>query len=109
MTTKPSTKPFDLFEEIAINPEAIVSRTITKSDAFNLTLFAFDEEQSLSGHSSPMDAWVQILSGEMEITVGDEAFSIIPGVLLLMPAGVPHALVATKPSRMLLTMVKHPT
>ena len=71
----------------------------------NLTLFAFDTGQALSGHSSPMDAYVQILSGEMNITIDQTTQAVKTGQLILMPAGINHALEALEPTKMLLTMV----
>ncbi len=93
-------------EDIRINPNAIVSKTIHKNETHNLTLFAFDKEQALSAHSSPMDAWVQILSGKMEISIGDQIHKLGANQLICMPADTPHALLALAPTRMLLTMLK---
>ena len=101
-----SATPFDLTNDIQVNPDAIVSKTLRKSEKLNLTLFAFDKGQGLSGHSSPMDAYVQILSGKMEITIGTEKFTLEAGQIILMPAKVDHALDAVAASKMLLTMVQ---
>lgn len=95
---------FNLQNDIQINPDAIVSKTLRKSPNLNLTLFAFDQGQALSGHSSPMDAYVQVLSGKMIITIGDEQSTLSAGQLILMPAQVDHALEAVEASKMLLTM-----
>jgi len=95
----------DLKNEIQVNPGAIVSKTLQKSPNLNLTLFAFDKGQALSGHSSPMDAYVQVLSGKMKITIGETDSVLESGQLILMPAQVNHALEALSPSKMLLTMV----
>ncbi len=96
---------FDLANNIEVNSEAIVSKTLRKSPNLNLTLFAFDAGQGLSGHSSPMDAYVQILSGKMEITIESEKFTLTAGQIILMPAQIDHALDALEASKMLLTMV----
>ncbi|NQV14550.1 cupin domain-containing protein [bacterium] len=95
---------FDLDQEIQVNANAIVSKTLRKSATLNLTLFAFDAGQGLSGHSSPMDAYVQILSGKMNITIAENNFTLESDQMILMPAEVPHALEAIEPTRMLLTM-----
>ena len=95
----------DLIQDIQINPGAIVSKTLRKSAALNLTLFAFDKGQALSGHSSPMDAYVQVLSGKMDITIGKNTSTLSSNQIILMPAGINHALDAVEASRMLLTMV----
>ena len=94
----------DLINDIEVNPGAIVSKTLRKSQHTNLTLFAFDKGQALSGHSSPMDAYVQILSGEMEITIGEKSTKVGANQLILMPSGINHALEALEPSKMLLIM-----
>ncbi len=98
-------KIFDLINDIQVNPGAIVSKTLRKSPNMNLTLFGFDTGQALSGHSSPMDAYVQILSGEMNITIDQTTQAVKVGQMILMPAGINHALEALEPSKMLLTMV----
>lgn len=95
----------DLQNDIQVNSGAIVSKTLRKSPQANLTLFAFDQGQALSGHSSPMDAYVQLLSGKMEITIGENHFTLTEGQIILMPAMVNHALEALEASKMLLTMV----
>ena len=97
--------PLDFENDIQVNPDAIVSKTLRKSPQVNLTLFAFDRGQALSGHSSPMDAYVQILSGKMAISIGEEKFTLSTGQLILMPAQINHALEALEASKMLLTMV----
>ena len=95
----------DLINDIQINSGAIVSKTLRKSQNVNLTLFAFDKGQALSGHSSPMDAYVQVLMGEMDITIDQRTQAVKTGEMILMPAGINHALEALAPTKMLLTMV----
>jgi len=95
----------DLIQDIQVNTGAIVSRTLKKSRDLNLTLFAFDSGQALSGHSSPKDAYVQILSGKMNITIDQTTQAVKTGEMILMPAGINHALEALEPTKMLLTMV----
>ncbi len=96
----------DLIKDIEVNPGAIVSKTLRKSQNLNLTLFAFDAGQALSGHSSPMDAYVQILAGGMNITIDQTTRAVKTGEMILMPAGIDHALEALEPTKMLLTMVR---
>lgn len=95
-----------LTNEIDVNTGSIVSKTLRKSENLNLTLFAFDEGQGLSGHSSPMDAYVQVLEGKMRIQIGEDDFTLGESEMILMPAQVDHALEALAPTKMLLTMVK---
>ena len=71
-----------------------------------MTVFAFDDGQALSEHSAPFDAYVHILSGEMEITLAGKPVSVRAGQSLIMPADVPHALTARGETRMLLVMIR---
>lgn len=54
---------------IAHEPGAVVSRAIINRTAGTLTLFAFDEGQSLSEHTAPFDALAFVLDGKAEITI----------------------------------------
>jgi quercetin dioxygenase-like cupin family protein len=85
---------------------SIVSRQITKADAGNVTLFAFDKDQELSEHTAPFDALVHILDGSAEINISGTAFELGTGDAIIMPANEPHALKAISPFKMLLTMIR---
>jgi len=85
---------------------AVVSREIMKRATGSVTLFAFDEGQGLSEHTTPFDALVQVLEGEAEITVSGQPHRVQSGELILMPAQQPHALKALKRFKMMLTMIR---
>ena len=85
---------------------SVVPREILLNNAGTLTLFAFDAGQGLSEHTAPFDATVTILDGEAEITVGGVVHHPKAGEMLIMPAGVPHALQAVQRFKMLLTMIR---
>ncbi len=85
---------------------SIVSRTLIDKKVGTLTIFAFDENQGLSEHSAPFDALVQVLDGEVEITLGGKPVRASAGQVVLMPANVPHALRAITKFKMLLTMIR---
>jgi quercetin dioxygenase-like cupin family protein len=91
---------------VAIQSRAVVSRTLIDQKAGTLTLFAFDQEQGLSEHTAPFDAFVQVLTGEVEITIAGIPFRLVEGQVILMPAHQPHALRAISPLKMLLFMVR---
>lgn len=85
---------------------SIVSRTLRQSEAGSLTVFAFDEGQRLSEHTSPFDAYVQVLDGEAVLTIGGTDVVTAAGQLTLMPGGVPHAVRGNGRFKMLLMMYK---
>ncbi|MGH7594825.1 MAG: cupin domain-containing protein [bacterium] len=57
---------------------AVVSRTIMSNKAGTVTLFAFDQGQSLSEHTAPFEALVFLLDGEAEIIIAGEIFTCKP-------------------------------
>lgn len=79
---------------------------LAKNNGGTVTLFAFDAGQSLSEHTAPFDALVQVLDGAFVLTIGGTPVVAPAGSVVLMPAGVPHAVDATDTSRMLLTMLR---
>jgi quercetin dioxygenase-like cupin family protein len=85
---------------------SIVSRQIVKKPNGNITLFAFDKDESLTEHTSPYEAVVYMVDGEMEIKIGGNLFSVKAGEIIVMPANIPHGLKAVLKSKMLLTMIK---
>ena len=98
--------PFSIKNLVNYAAQAIVSRTIIKNPAGNVTLFAFDKGEELSEHSAPFDALVQILDGEAEITIGGVKHSVSKSQSVIMPANIPHALKAVHQFKMMLTMIK---
>lgn len=95
-----------LAELVEIQTGSVVSRTLLKSKAGSVTLFAFDATQELSEHSAPHDALVQALEGEVEITIAGVAHRLRAGDAIVLPAHRPHALRARTPFKMLLTMLR---
>jgi quercetin dioxygenase-like cupin family protein len=98
--------PVRLAELVEYGAGAVVSRTIAKSPAGTLTVFAFDEGEGLSEHTAPFDAYVQVLDGEAALTIGGAPVAARAGETVLMPAGVPHALHAVSRFKMLLIMIR---
>lgn len=96
----------NLLNLISYQEGAIVSRMIVSRETGNVTLFAFDEAQGLSEHTAPFDALVQVLEGEVEVSVDSKPLRVKPGDIVLMPAHHPHALKAITKFKMLLTMIR---
>lgn len=85
---------------------AIVSRTLAENASGTITLFAFDAGQNLSEHTTPFDAFVQILDGKAELIIGGKTVEASNGQIVLMPANVPHAVKAPVRFKMLLTILR---
>lgn len=85
---------------------SVVSRVVLKGGTGSVTLFAFDRGQALSEHTTPFDALVEVIEGQVEITIAGEAHTLEAGQIILMPADVPHAVKAVQRFKMLLTMLR---
>jgi quercetin dioxygenase-like cupin family protein len=107
MATAPKSEILHLAELVTYQDGSVVSRQITKADTGNVTLFAFDKDQELSEHTAPFDALVHILDGQAEIKISGKGFDLGTGDAIIMPANEPHALRATTPFKMLLTMIRN--
>jgi len=98
--------PQELAGMTAYQQGSVVSRTLLQDESGTLTVFSFDEGQALSEHTVPYNAFIQVLDGEAEITIGGEPCLVKAGELVLMPGGISHKVRATKRFKMLLTMFK---
>jgi len=95
-----------LIDAVGYQNGSIVSKQIIKKPNGNITLFAFDKDESLTEHTSLFEAVVYMVDGEMEIKIGGNPYSLKAGEMLVMPANIPHGLKASSKSKMLLTMIK---
>lgn len=96
----------NLLDSINYQNGSIVSKQILKKPNGNITLFAFDKDESLTEHTSPFEAIVYMVDGEMEIKVGGNPYNVKTGEIITLPPNVAHGLKATVKSKMLLTMIK---
>ncbi len=106
MTTAPKSEVLKMAELVAYQDGSVVSRQITKADAGNVTLFAFDKNQELSEHTAPFDALVHVLEGAAEIKISGKPYHLGTGEAIIMPADEPHAVLALQRFKMLLTMIR---
>lgn len=96
----------DLKQEVPIEEEQILSRTLVQRDDLGMTVFSLDKGQEIGRHSSPGDAMVNVLSGCARISIDKEEFLVRAGESIVMPANIPHALYAEEAFQMLLVVVK---
>lgn len=106
MATAPKFEVLHLTDLASYQDGSVVSRQITKQEAGNVTLFAFDQGQELSEHTAPYDALVHVLDGEVEVRISGKPFQLKTGDAIIMPANEPHALMAVTKFKMLLTMIR---
>jgi quercetin dioxygenase-like cupin family protein len=100
-------KPLNLASMIGYSDDAVISKTLLKKEAGNITLFSFDRGQGLSEHTSPFDAVVQVIEGTGTFIINGAPVTAQAGEMVIMPAHIPHDVQATKaPFKMLLTMIR---
>ncbi|MDD5459335.1 MAG: cupin domain-containing protein [Phycisphaerae bacterium] len=99
--------PAKLAELADYSADSIVSKTIIDKTVGTVTFFAFDKGQSLSEHTTPYDALVQILDGNGQLTIGGKNIDVAAGQIIIMPANVPHSVTANEKFKMLLTMIRY--
>lgn len=97
---------FNYADSVNYQSGAVVSKTIVKRDAGNITVFAFGNGQGLSEHSAPFDAVVQILDGSATIFIDQKPYEVKKDQTIIMPANVPHSVQSKTNFKMLLTMIK---
>jgi quercetin dioxygenase-like cupin family protein len=71
------------------------------------TVIALVAGQRLDEHESPGEATLQVLTGRVRLTSGDDGQEVDAGELLVIP-GARHALEALQDSAVLLTVAKLP-
>lgn len=96
----------DLRAEVAVPVGGILSRTIHEDERVSLVVFAFDAGQELSEHTSAKAAIIEILDGTAAVVLDGEAREVGPGAWIAMPPGMRHAIRATTPLVLALTLLR---
>ena len=96
----------DLASEVEVPEGGILSRTVYNDDSLKVILFAFDTGQELSEHTASMPAILHLLSGEADLTLGDQTAAAHAGTWLRMAPNLPHSVVAKSPLVFVLLLLK---
>ena len=102
----PAAEALGLAELVTPAAGSITSRILAKNAGGSVTLFAFDQGEGLTEHTSPFDALVMVLDGALTLTIGGSSVRAPSGTIVRMPAGTPHEVEAPESARMLLIMLK---
>ncbi|HEX6918305.1 MAG TPA: cupin domain-containing protein [Phycicoccus sp.] len=94
-----------LLADLPVTKASTTSRVVVNNPALRVVVFAFDEGELLTDHSSPRAVVVQLLDGAIRFTVGDVEHAMSAGDVIYLAPGERHALVADLPSRLSLVMV----
>ena len=97
----PAEKAVVLKEQITCRQGEVVSKTLAQNQAVSITLFAFDAGEEIGTHDSKGDAMVTVLEGEGQFVVNGKTHVVKAGETLIMPANLPHAVLAKQSFKML--------
>lgn len=97
---------FDVAHMIDYAEGGVVSKELIHNDAGSVTLFSFDAGQQLSDHTAPFDALLQVVEGEMELSVEGKVNVVKAGEAFVIPNGAHHSVSAAKPFKMIITMIR---
>jgi quercetin dioxygenase-like cupin family protein len=99
-------KVFCFNDSVEYASGGILSKTILKKESGNISLFSFAKGESLSEHTAPFDAMIQVIDGKGEVTIGGKPFILNAGEAIIMPANMPHAVNAVEKFKMVLSMIR---
>ena len=88
-----------------ITEDSIISRSLFKNEKMDVTLFGFAAGQELTEHTSSHIAIIQVLEGELELTLGNDKMVAQAGAWVRMAPNLPHSLKAANRAVMLLTII----
>ena len=103
---KMETGPLAMKELVTYQSEAVVGRTLLNGKGGSITMFAFDQDQTLSEHTAPYDALIIAIDGKADITVSGISYSVEEGQTIRLPANEPHAIKALTRFMMMLVMIR---
>ena len=96
----------NLHDALQYQKDSIISKSLLKNSAGNITFFAFDKDQSLSEHTAPFDAFIICVEGNLSITIDKNVYVLSQNDSIVLPSHIPHSVYATSQSKFVLTMLK---
>lgn len=99
--------PTLLADLIDYQPNSVVSMSLSKSSGVDMTLFAFDEGDSVSSEYYLGDTLYLVLEGSMPISWDGKNDVVTAGGCIAIPARVEHAIGGEGPFK-LLQITPHP-
>ena len=104
--TKPYEMLTDLATQVEIPTDGTLSRTIHQDERLKVVLFAFSAGQELSEHTASTPAIMHFVSGDADVTLGNEKATAGAGTWIHMAAQLPHSIRTKTPVVMLLSLLK---
>ena len=96
----------NLSDEVEIPSKGILSRPIFNDDHLRVVLFGLAAGEEMTEHTTSMEATLHFISGEAELTLGEDRFEVQAGSWTQMTPRLPHSILAKTDTVMLLTLLK---
>lgn len=96
----------DVAGVVEIPATGTLSRTLHADDDVRVVVFGFAAGEELSEHTASRPALIQVIRGELRLTLDGETATAGPGAWIHMTAGLRHAVRAVTPAVMLLTLLR---
>jgi quercetin dioxygenase-like cupin family protein len=94
--------PIHLATELNYNEEKFANKLLFNNGVFRLTAFAFRQHQSIPEHSTPTEAYLQIITGEAMVVINGHEHHVKAGELIVLPKDLPHSVQALSDCKALL-------
>lgn len=110
--TTPYTFIPDLAKRVAELAEAgrpsdhVQGRAVFTDEHIKAITFPFEAGQALAEHTAPHPVVLHFVSGEADVTLGDDAVEARAGSWVHLPPNVPHSIRARTPTVMLLLVLR---
>jgi quercetin dioxygenase-like cupin family protein len=85
------------------------ARTLVKEGPLRLTLLAIAAGGNLPAHRTDGPVTIHVLEGTVEFEAAGRAYSLVPGDVLVLAAGVDHSARSAEGTLFLLTVVHQPS
>ncbi|MBD5355587.1 MAG: cupin domain-containing protein [Bacteroides sp.] len=96
----------NLASQIETSADRVHFKQIFSNDNGGVVLLAFKAGQKLDEHLAPAELMVTVLEGEIVFTMIDKPHTLRSGEFMLVGEGVPHSVMATADSKVMLTKIK---
>ncbi len=96
-------QPVALLQALDYNDAKFASKIVFNNGVFRTMALAFRAGQSIPEHTTPTEACLQVLAGELEVTIGSDQFRVRAGEMLVLTKNIPHTVRAIADTKALLT------
>ncbi len=92
----------------SVNPRGEEVRFLVNRDPISVVMLSLPPGGEVPAHRTPVDVLFYVVSGNGEVTIGEEAALVQAGDLVVSPAEIPHGLKAATHSKLEVFVIKTP-